>query len=561
MSQDDTGSGNGRRRPSPPPRDPKQRARYEAEEAYRKKQQQFEQEEGPADELRQMGLKLLRRAFAEQAHVRHAVSDYGAEMQRKFLLRALDGDEERYRMVVERMERSSALSKEHMRKAAALRMDYLSSLLDVQRGWVDGFIDRWRNRTESDSRSARFVERLVGLGDEDIQHATIKSVVLVEIVKDMLKGQDPYFEKLTEEERQQLLEFTLGMRDTPPDLMATLFKDVDVRRPRGVPKRQPQGNQAVEARFDDDDTVERWRAADAGREKAVRAVAVASAKRVRADAVAASAVAAGIEADVAAARAAADKAAAELATAKREENAAVEATRLLEASLAEDHSLPSDSLLALAKRPGLPWFVVGAAGGLRASVPDAMTDKDGDRDSYLSGSFSFEDDHLEDREFTYFIGPCISEPPPDWDDDEGSEQGPWPDSRFSADVVKVQENHDDPLVHQEETDDSPPRLRALEAVTRSVRIMFRHEWFHAHALSLRDEPRNPAVSRWFKKRGWMPSWAGEAAESRSVVLPYRVQITLPELRRSVLVRFLVIWTEPPGPLPNISKMAAPAAPP
>ncbi|HYV46570.1 MAG TPA: hypothetical protein VFA20_17010 [Myxococcaceae bacterium] len=200
------------------------------------RQQTFDREEGPPEDLAQMLLKLGRRAFAQQAYVRHRLNDYRNDFKKQMLLRAFDGSEERLQMVTERTEQARAQAREYLGKALALGMESLNTTLDVHHGVVSACFDRLTRLIRGADPLQRFVQRLGGATDTNIQHATVRSIILHELVKDILHDRDNLVDKLSGDQRKELFEFALGMREEPPEVVSAFFKDSPLERPPGVPE-------------------------------------------------------------------------------------------------------------------------------------------------------------------------------------------------------------------------------------------------------------------------------------------------------------------------------------
>jgi len=201
-----------------------------SEESRRRKQEEFEREEEPAEDLARMMFKLGRRLFAHQVHVVRRLKDAHGELQRRTMIRAL-GSEERFHFLRERVERNRLKSREYLAKVAALGLDQLSAWLEVQRGLLDGVFDRLSRMGIAEERQAQLIDRILGLQEEDIHRATVKSIVLFEMVRDLIRDQDALIQKLGANERRQLLEFALGLRKEPPDLLAHFFQSVLQQEP------------------------------------------------------------------------------------------------------------------------------------------------------------------------------------------------------------------------------------------------------------------------------------------------------------------------------------------
>jgi len=201
-----------------------------SEESRRRKQEEFEREEEPAEDFARMMFKLGRRLFAHQVHVIRRIKDAHGEVQRRTMIRAL-GSEERFHFLRERVERNRLKSREYLTKVAALGLDQLSAWLEVQRGLLDGVFDRLARVGVAEERQAQLIDRMLGLQEEDIHRATVKSIVLFEMVRDLIRDQDDLIQKLGVTERRQLLEFALGLRKEPPDLLAHFFQDVLRKEP------------------------------------------------------------------------------------------------------------------------------------------------------------------------------------------------------------------------------------------------------------------------------------------------------------------------------------------
>lgn len=210
-------------RHGPDPDEPSEEARQE--EARRRRQEEFEREEEPAEDLARMMFKLGRRLFAHQVHIVRRIKDAHGAVQRRTMIRAL-GSEERFQFLRERVERNRLQAQEYWSKIAALGLDQISAWMEVQRGFLDGMFDRLARAEVAEERQTQLIDRLLGLQEEDLHRATVKSIVLFEMVRDLIRDQDSLIQKLESDERRQLLEFALGLRKEPPDLLARLFQDV-----------------------------------------------------------------------------------------------------------------------------------------------------------------------------------------------------------------------------------------------------------------------------------------------------------------------------------------------
>lgn len=233
-----------RRRPVEP-RSAAERRQVREEEERRRRREAFDKEEGGGEDLAQMMLKFGRRTIAHHAHMVHAFNDYRDEVRHRMLLRALGGNEERAAFVKDRAEWARTRSREYMRKAMALGLDQLATYLEVQRGYFDVWMDRWKNRHEVEDKLVRFVDRVVGFKEEDLQQATVKSIILYELVQEMVRDQDPLVQKLGPEERRKLFEFATGMRKEAPEFLAPLFHP-EAGSPRPEGGRRRAGDAPVE---------------------------------------------------------------------------------------------------------------------------------------------------------------------------------------------------------------------------------------------------------------------------------------------------------------------------
>lgn len=202
-------------------------AAAEEEAAQREAQRrrwELDEEEGHPEDLGAMLLKLGRRMLAQQLHVVRLVKEGQRSVRRELLVRSL-GSEERYRDLTERSEESRAQAREHFSKGLAFSVDRLSTYLEMQRGQIDYLFGRMKEHIEAQDRMARMIDRLAGLGEDDIHQATVKSIVLYRLVTEMMSSDDPLLEKLSPEERRRLFEFALGLRKEMPDVLAALFRD------------------------------------------------------------------------------------------------------------------------------------------------------------------------------------------------------------------------------------------------------------------------------------------------------------------------------------------------
>jgi hypothetical protein len=209
-----------------------------------RRRETFEADEGRADDLVVMLRKFGRRALAYQAHVYNVFSSLRSDMERRALMRALDYDEERYDFVTRRASEVKTQAREHLMKAVALNLDMLSTRLEVFRGNLDYYFERIRRGWENEAKLTTIVDKLLNLKPEDVQLSIVRSLVMKEMVRDLIRGDDDKFPRLTDAEERDLIAWVTGASPEPPDIVKRLLRARHGTRPAAHEHGdQPEGNE------------------------------------------------------------------------------------------------------------------------------------------------------------------------------------------------------------------------------------------------------------------------------------------------------------------------------
>lgn len=215
---------------APSPDDVVGREAARVEEQRKKNKEAFRKDEGHPEDLGEMLLKLGRRTLAHQLHVVHLVRDNVSDMRRSFLLRALDGSEERLELVTEQAEEAKAKSKEYFNRFLALNIDRLTASLEIHRGSLDYLVERVRQSADAHDKISGLVGRLAGVDENDIHMATVKAIVLSKLVGNVVDNKDGLLPKLSPGDKRKFLNFALGLSKDMPEALAALFARPDERR-------------------------------------------------------------------------------------------------------------------------------------------------------------------------------------------------------------------------------------------------------------------------------------------------------------------------------------------
>jgi len=215
---------------------PEEREAERKQRAEQDRRQEFYDAEGSGEDLGEVLLKLGRRLFSHQAQLAGLWKDYREDIRHQALLRSFGNDEERVALMTERLDTVRTRTREHVSKAVALGLDGLVSSLEVHRGFASACFERLRSivgpRLDPAFAPAA---RGPGAGVGDDQDA-IRKLVLRELIKDLLHDEEPLIDKLTLEQRRQLLDYARGRAAAPPDVLAPFFDDPALARPAGTPE-------------------------------------------------------------------------------------------------------------------------------------------------------------------------------------------------------------------------------------------------------------------------------------------------------------------------------------